>query len=195
MVIRAARNWATNGELIADVARLGYLSIDWRILDPTYGLGNWWTIFQPKNLTKHDKYVLDNVDFRKLPYDDNLFDAVALDPPYKLNGTDQGEGSRYGVAEPMRWQDRMQMIIDGITECDRVLRPGGILLLKCQDQVCSGHVRWQTLDFSNHAIGLGLDLIDRFDYYGGYREQPMDGRTQRHAHGRGSALLVFQSLY
>lgn len=187
--VLAANNWRSNAHLIADVARLGYLHKDWVTLDPTYGLGNWWTIFRPSVLIKHDKYTLDQVDFRSLPHDDRSFKVVAFDPPYKLNGTDQGEGARYGVARPMTWQAKMQMIREGITECGRVT--DDILLVKCQNQVCSGKVRWQTIEFSNHAYAVGLDLEDMFDYYGGYRPQPED-RRQVHARGRGSTLLVFR---
>lgn len=191
--VMAANNWKSNAHLIADVARLGYLHEDWTTLDPTYGLGNWWTIFKPKKLYKHDLYTLETrTDFRKLPYAGRVFKAIAFDPPYKLNGTDQGEGARYGVAKPMEWKAKMQMIREGITECERVLKPYGFLLVKCQDQVCSGKVRWQTIDFTNHAHAVGLDLVDRFDFFGGYRPQPA-GRNQVHARGRGSTLLVFQS--
>lgn len=192
MEILAAKNWKSNAHLIQDVAQLGYLKEHWKVLDPTYGEGVWWQLWRPHTLITHDKFTLDGVDFRDLPHRDGEFDAVAYDPPYKLNGTDQGEGGRYGVARPMRWQDKMQMIHDGIDECARVLKRDGILLIKCQDQVCSGHVRWQTLEFTLHAINIGLALIERFDYYGGRRPQPMEGRTQRHAHGRGSTLLVLQ---
>jgi hypothetical protein len=196
MEILAAKNWPTNGHLIADVAKLGYLKFDWLTLDPTYGQGNWWTVWSPKDLVIHDKYsgpAQDGTDFRNLPHDDGEFKAVAFDPPYKLNGTDQGEGWRYGVARPMDWKAKMQMIRDGITECERVLSKWGILLVKCQDQVCSGKVRWQTIDFANHAHAVGLDLVDRFDYFGGYRPQPA-GRNQVHARGRGSTLLVFEKV-
>lgn len=188
MVIRAAHNWPTNGHLIADVAKLGLIQPHHRTLDATYGEGVWWKVFRPSDLT-----ILE-VDFRNIHYDDETFDVVTLDPPYKLNGTDQGEGWRYGVDIPMEWKAKMQMIREGITECERVLKRFGILLLKCQDQVCSGKIRWQTIEFPRHAHAVGLDLIERFDYYGGYRPQPMTGRRQQHAHGRGSTLLIFKKV-
>jgi ubiquinone/menaquinone biosynthesis C-methylase UbiE len=209
MVVLAAKNWPTNGHLIADVAKL-YLRKDHRILDVTFGLGVWWSMWQPDHLVASDikpglgagygAVPLDDtidfhpgVDFRNLPFVDSEFDVVAFDPPYKLNGTDQGEGARYGVHIPQEWRAKMQMIREGITECARVVRKGGKVLMKCQDQVCSGKVRFQTIDFTNHAHAVGLDLIDRFDYYGGYRAQP-DGRRQVHARGRGSTLLIFERV-
>lgn len=190
MVILAANNWPTNGHLIADVAKL-YLDDSWTILDPTYGAndGVWWKIWKPKHLVGKDM-KLDGSDFTNMRYESGIFDAVAFDPPYKLNGTDQGEGERYGVDIPMRWQDKIQLILDGVTECARVTRE--ILLVKCQDQVCSGRVIWQTDLITECANQCGLDKINRFDYYGGYRPQPMAGRKQKHPHGRGSTLLVFR---
>jgi hypothetical protein len=190
--VLAAKNWKTNGHLIADVAKLGYLRQDWLTLDPTYGEGTWWKVWHPNILICHDRYRLDGVDFRNLPYSDKHFGAVAFDPPYKLNGTPTPTVDlRYGVDKPMRWQDKMEMIKDGITECARVT--SNILLIKCQDQVCSGKVRWQTDEFTERAREAGLTKIDRFDYYGGYRRQPDDTR-QVHARGRGSTLLVFRRV-
>jgi hypothetical protein len=90
------------------------------------------------------------------------------------------------------WQARHALIRAGIDECSRVLRPGGLLLLKCQDQVSSGEVRWQTDEFTAHAASLGLTKIDRFDLVSTVRSQPMTGRVQRRAHGRPSSLLVFR---
>ena len=46
--------WPTNGHLIADCVRLGYLRGDWKILDPTYGLGVMWCVWRPWDLTACD---------------------------------------------------------------------------------------------------------------------------------------------
>lgn len=98
---------------------------------------------------------------------------------------------RYGVDVISTWQERHELIRAGITECARVLRAGGMFLLKCQDQVCSGHVRWQTDEFTRHAESLGLVKVDRFDLIGG-RPQP-EGRRQVHARRNTSTLLVFRA--
>jgi SAM-dependent methyltransferase len=191
--IPATARWATNAHLIADVAALGYLRPTDLVLDPTYGLGNWWARWKPDRLVTSDLRpgAQLRADFRRLPFAAGTFDAVTFDPPFKLNGTPSGAvDARYGVDEPSTWQDRMALIGAGLDECARVLRPGGRLLLKCQDQVVSSHVRWQTIAFTNHATGLGLDLVDRFDLLGG-RPQPA-GRRQVHARRNSSTLLVFE---
>jgi hypothetical protein len=190
VTVLAAHRWTTNGHLIADVATL-YLCETDVVIDATYGRGRWWTVHRPANLVAHDLHTVDGVDFRRLPEADGSADVVALDPPYKLNGTPAlGDfDNAYGVDVVATWQGRHRLIRDGITEAARVTRR--LVLLKCQDQVCSGAIRWQTREFVDHAESVGLELIDRFDLLGGGRPQPT-GRRQVHAHGRPSTLLVLR---
>ncbi len=188
-LVLAATAWPTNAAMIADVARLGYL--DGRVLDPTYGRGKWWTVWRPAELVTHD-LRLDGVDFRHLPEPDGHFNAVAFDPPYKLNGTPTDKvDAPYGVDVVDTREGRHQLIREGITECARVLAPEGYLLVKCQDQVEGGKVRWQTRMFADHGEGLGLALIDSLLMLA-YRAQP-HGRRQVHARRNLSTLLVFRA--
>ena len=194
MTVYAISDATTNAQLIAQCAQLGHLTADMTTLDATYGLGRFWTVWRPDRLYGCD---LDPTrarnaiaDFTRLPFPDGTFDAVVFDPPYKLNGrSDLAMDAGYGVDIRASWQDRMQLCRDGITEAVRVTRPGGRVLVKCQDQVCSGQVRWQTIDFANHAMSLGCRLVDRFDLLS-YRPQP-EGRRQVHARRNHSTLLVF----
>lgn len=191
----AADRWKSNAELIADVAQLGYL--DGHVLDCTYGRGVFWKAWAPERLTFHD-LRLDGVDFRSLPYGRGIFDASVIDGPYKLNGTSSEPDIRYGVDVYTGPEGRHELICQGITECARVTKPLGYVLVKCQDQVCSGRVWWQTDIFTRHAEALGLGKVDRFDLLGKGRKQPERSRKdgnpsrQQHAHQRPSTLLVFR---
>ena len=180
--------------MIKDVARLGYLRREWRTLDPTYGLGNFWTEWQPEVLHKSDKYTatigVNDDDFRNLMWTSGSFDAVVFDPPYKLNGTPSPEEKRYGVEAPARWQDRIHLIIEGLVECARVLKPKGFLLVKCMDQVVSGKVVWQTDIVTNVVKEEGLVKVDRLDFLTDPRPQPHS--RQVHARRNYSSLLIFQ---
>ena len=189
-IIYAAKYWPTNAHMVADCVRLGYLRSNMKILDPTYGLGNFWTIWHPPLLGWHD-IALDGVDFRSLPEADESYDAVVFDPPYKMNGTptDWVDG-RYGVGVSTRWQDRLKLIMHGVEECIRVVKKGGYLLVKCQDQVVSGKVVWQTDMVTNIAMAEGMTKVDRLDFMTNPRPQPH--RRQLHARRNYSTLLIFK---
>jgi hypothetical protein len=192
--IRAATHWSTNAELIADVAQLGYFNDSDTILDATYGRGTFWGKWRPTNLVCRDRAHDPTWDYEAMDYRDATFNVVVLDPPYKLNGTPAmgAMDDRYGTGEAYtRWQDRHAGIKRGIDESLRVLVSGGILLLKCMDQVCSGQVRWQTIEFSQHAVEQGARLVDMLHYLDTPRPQP-SGRRQIHARRNYSTALVLR---
>lgn len=194
--ILSVGDWKSNADLIADVARLGWITDDDLVLDATYGLGRFWTTYHPPLLVGLDLDPTKSqtgwgVDFRDLPYDDAVFDVVVFDPPYKLNGTPAlGEfDAGYGIAEPTDWRSRMALILDGARECARVAKKH--LLVKCQDQVVSGQVRWQTDAVTEAVTGLGFRKADRFDFGAGRGRKQPPGRRQVHARHDASQLLVF----
>lgn len=189
--VPAVHRWGSNAHLIADVARLGYL--EGHVVDVTYGKhAGFWKVWQPERFTAHDLNHLDGVDFTDLPEPDDFFDALVIDGPYKLNGTDTDEMAvRFGVERSATPQERHDLISAGIREAGRVVKLGGHLLVKCQDQINSGRFWAQTKIFTDAAEDAGFVQVDRFDLIGHARPQPMEGREQEHAHGRGSTLLVF----
>lgn len=218
--VLAANTWRTNAHLIEDVVRLGHLRKGDRVLDPTFGRGIWWQNWMPDDLVTHDKYTLDGVDFRDLPYGNDEFDVVAYDPPYvcpggrttsTLGGAARGpvvenergplrrtrEGSdfhdRYGLTDvPTTPAGVQQLINDGLTEAKRVVKPRGVILVKCQDYVSSGKLWNGTYLTQKHAIEeLDLVQVDRLEHLGGVRPQPKRSR-QVHARRNLSTLFVFR---
>lgn len=150
---------------------------------------------RPKQLVSVDKFTPADLraDFTRLPFPHATFTTVVFDPPYKLNGTSYEPGdARYGVEKPATWQQRLQLMLAGMKECNRVLARKGYLLMKCQDQVAWNHKRWQTDMFSNHAYDMGLKKVDRFEFLNDPRSQ--GDRPQRHSRSNYSTLLVFQRL-
>jgi hypothetical protein len=202
MEIAAISDAANNAELMVACRELGYLSDEMTIVDPTYGYGRFWTDWSPQHLMASDLNVDKSptsisVDATDLPLADSSVDAVVLDPPYKLNGASTARGpaasdEQYGVDGPyVRWQDRHNLICDMLIEAARVVRNKGFVLLKCQDQVCSGQVRWQTVEFTNFCQNhLKLRLVDWL-FLVGQRPQP-EGRSQKHARRNYSSLLIFK---
>src|SRR5687768_9094091 len=148
--IMAIAEWSSNGALIRDCHRLKYIHDLDSVLDCTHGYGTFWTEWKPKGFLFHGADANpakspdspDGIDFRKMPFADKSFDVVVFDPPYKLTGKpDPDVDERYGVDEATRWQERWDLIYEGLVECCRVARRR--VLCKIQAQVCSGKVRWQ----------------------------------------------------
>jgi len=195
--VMAILNGKTNADLMVACKQLGYLADGWVVCDPTYGLGRFWGKWKPSGLVGSD-LMIDrspcgrSIDFTDMPYPDEAFDAVVFDPPYKLNGTGGSHPSdeSYGVNDRLGIESRHCLIYAGISESTRVLKPKGYLLVKCQDQVSSGSVQWQTRLFSDRMESEGCSLIDML-HLPSYRPQPL-GRRQLHARRNYSTLLVGQ---
>jgi len=195
--ILAAQYWNNNSELIADCARLGYLDKDWLTLDPTYGKGNWWNDFRPHRLVAHD-IAMDGVDFRKLPYPDNHFDAVAYDPPYVSVGGRTTTGIKefydaYGLEEAPLTPSGLQMYINmGLSEAYRVVKPKGIVLVKCQDYISSGKLWTGVYHTQEWARVLGFKTEDIFLFLAKKSRAQPGGRRQVHARRNVSTLFVLR---
>ncbi len=196
--ILAAERWPTNADMIVACAQLGYLRDSDTILDPTYGEGGWWTKWMPRRLIIHDFYTLDDVDFRNLPEPDGSVNVVAFDPPYvsvggRKTSTLPRYQARYGMDRSGKTPAEVQELMDlGTKEAYRVLKPKGVLLLRCQDYISGGKFWPGTFYSMRTAVDCGFTLVDRLERISSPRPQP-SGRTQRHARRNLSTLLVFRS--
>jgi hypothetical protein len=193
--VLAATRWPTNADMILDLVRIGYIRLDDSVLDPTYGRGKWWTKYTPTNFTFSD--LKTGVDFTDLPHADGTFDVVTYDPPYVCVGGRATTGiaelhDRYGLTDAPRTPALLQQLIDsGMSEILRVVKPGGIIIAKCQDYQSGGTLQLGTFWTISHALGIGLRLIDRIEHIGHARPQP-PGRTQRSARRNYSTALIFR---
>lgn len=67
-------------------------------------------------------------DFRDMPFPDHSFNLVVYDPPHLTNGSEKSViNTKYGLLNKETWR---QDILDGFTECWRVLKTGGVLIFK-----------------------------------------------------------------
>jgi len=157
-----------NGKLISDVARL-YLRPGMRIADVTYGRGVFW---RDLDLARYDFCPSDIVtrpdrpyDFCRLPYIDDLFDLVVLDPPYMHDpGKVRVEHSYQNAAttKGLRHDDILRLYGKGMSEAFRVLKDGGQLWVKCKDEIESGIQRWSHTEIQLLALHLGFTAHDLF---------------------------------
>ena len=192
MTVLAIGNWRNNAELLKDVAALGYLN--GRVLDATYGRGRFWTTWQPTDMVSVDLATAADVraDFRALPFADKTFDAVVYDPPYRMSGRRLNDEfhSRYGLAVPLTSRECLDLLTEGAAECLRVAK--SYLLIKCQDQVSSGRVVWQTDLITATLVALGAQKVDRFEFMSRNRNGMNTYARQLHARRNHSTLLVFK---
>lgn len=139
-----------NAELFADIMQI-YVPPNSFCLDMTYGLGNFWPKipdFQYRGVTLDIATSADiRADFRHCPFPDSRFDCCILDPPYAKHGTSMKESISSAYQNnldisPKSAREVLQLYKDGITEAHRLLVPGGVLILKCQDQIESGKQQW-----------------------------------------------------
>jgi hypothetical protein len=191
--ILAATSWRNNAAMVEDLVTLGYLKKDDLVLDATYGDGKWWTTWQPTVLF----YNQNDFDFRDMPISNDTYDVVVFDPPYVCTGgrktsTLKEFNDRYGLTDAPPTPDELQFLIEGgLRECKRVVRPDGLILVKCMDYVSSGKL-WPGVFFTTeYARWLGLKLRDHLYHVGHARPQP-PGRRQVHARQNLSHLLVLE---
>lgn len=193
MTVLAAARYRNNGHLIATVFNLHVAAPErpWTrdgrepvVMDVTYGCGIWWRNHRPDGLIMHDRDLLDGVDFRDLPEPRWSVDVAAYDPPYVSVGGRSTTGTpdfhdRFGLTFAPRTPMEMQtMINDGLDELHRVVRPGGLALVKCADYITSGHLFMGSFHTWHHATTHHWKVVDRLDMIGSARAQPTTNKCR-----------------
>ena len=139
------------------------------VLDVTWGQGAFWrhvdvSRWQPVG---SDLVAFDGcrvvADFRCLPYADASATCIILDPPYMHGGStvkssinrcyrnDETDHSHAAV---------VQRYALGMIEAKRVLQPGGVLLIKCQDETVGGKQRRTHIEILALMDLLELEDLD-----------------------------------
>ena len=199
-LILAATSWKSNADLIADVARLGYIKADDEICDLTYGRGTWWKKCTLGVLTTNDWDTETQTDrhwdFREVGWVDEVFDVVAFDPPYVCVGgrkttTIQAHHDRYGMGDTPTTPRALQDMIDGgIDEADRICKPGGIILIKCANYISSGKMQPGVFWTQQHTRLWSWTLEEQLVMVGKPGRQSQ--KRQVHARNNWSCLLILR---
>lgn len=177
------------------------------VADVTYGEGVFWRNVDPAAYDVKPTDLKNGVDAASLPYPDCSLGAVVLDPPYmegmfrRESSQMAGSGShaafrgRYsnGAASPSgpKYHDAvLDLYRRAGAEAYRVLDEGGVLIVKCQDEVSANRQRLTHVELIN-------DFAGRFfcrDLFVVVRpNRPVVSRIQRQVHARKnhSYFLVF----
>ncbi len=192
----------TNDEVFPDVLKL-YVPEGARVADVTFGKGVFW-----KNVPKGRYHVRPSdikmgVDCRALPYESATYDCLVFDPPYMHTpgGTAHQnhqnfelyyDNNRTSNSEKKYHEAVLDLYFRGSKEAFRVLRPGGILIVKCQDEVCANTQRLTHVEIINELTNIGFVVEDLFVVM--RRNKPGVSRVLKQVHARKnhSYFLVFR---
>ena len=138
------------------------------IADVTYGTGKFWKNIDQSHYKILKSDIVNGIDFRKLPYSNDAVDMVVLDPPYIYNPKKTVKSSisntyNINLTDDLRTnEDVMNLYEEGIIEAKRVLKPKGVLVLKCQDIIQSNRQNWNHIEIYNIATVNGFYGEDLF---------------------------------
>ncbi|MGH9946240.1 MAG: DNA methyltransferase [Pyrinomonadaceae bacterium] len=179
-----------------------------KIADVTYGKGVFW---RKVDLTKYELFPTDlksGIDCRKLPYTDGEIDCVVLDPPYmeglyRNDDSFAGQGTHGAFQEnysngkmpkeiSAKWHDAvLEMYVQAAIEAKRILRSGGIFIVKCQDEVSAGIQRLAHVEIIVNLNLLGFYAKDLFVLTRSNRPGVSRTLKQLHARKNHSYFIVF----
>ena len=157
----------SNADLMVNVEALWFREDDF-VVDATWGKGNFWkkTVRQPDG--KHD-LILDGVLMHDLPYENESVDVVVVDPPYRPNhGSKRSpagglhEAYQVGAGKVDTINDVLDLYSGAIIEAYRIVKPGGLITVKCQDLSYSSRLHMVTIDILNMMLETGWDFGDQF---------------------------------
>ena len=192
----------SNEDLFPHVLGL-YVAPDSVVADVTYGQGVFWRSIPRDRYRLLATDITQGVDCRALPYSDGEIDCVVFDPPYmhspggtahrshkpfenyyRNNTTGNRTGSKYHEAV-------LELYADTGREAWRVLRNRGVLIVKCQDEVCSNQQRFTHVEIMQSYSELGFVAEDLFVLV--RRNRPGASRVVKQVHARKnhSYFLVF----
>ena len=147
--------------------------------------------------------IRDGIDCRDLPYDDGEVDCVVLDPPYmhtpggtahtshtafehhyRNNGTGNRTVKKYHEAVLALYEEAGK-------EAFRVLRDRGVLIVKCQDEVCSNRQRFAHVEIMKF---LRADRVHRRGPVRGRTAEPAGSESNGPANPCPEESLIFPSV-
>jgi hypothetical protein len=190
----------TNDEVFPFVLSL-YVEPGSTVADVTYGKGVFWRKV-PQDAYKLLTSDLDSgVDCRKLPYDDSSIDCVVFDPPYMHTpgGTAHVDHQNYEgyyknnlTSSDKKYHEAvLDLYFAAAREAWRVLRYGGVYIVKCQDEVCANQQRLTHVELINELQSYGFISEDLFVVVRNGKPGVSRLLTQAHARKNHSYFLVF----
>jgi hypothetical protein len=192
----------TNADLFPSILAL-YVPHGSSVADVTFGKGVFWQNVRTDSYQLFKSDLKQGIDARALPYEDGYLDCVVFDPPYmhtpggtaheghqnfeayyKNNGAN-GTGKKYHEAV-------LDLYFRSGVEAWRVLRNGGVYIVKCQDEVCACRQRLTHVEIINHLTTEMFIVEDLFVLLRNGKPGVSRLLRQQHARKNHSYFLVFR---
>lgn len=190
----------SNDEVLPSVLSL-YVEPGSIVADVTYGKGVFWRRVPKDAYRLLPTDLMDGIDSRNLPYEDSAIDCIVFDPPYMHTpgGTAHQNHQNYESYYQNNQSDSskkyheavLDLYITSAHEAWRVLKKGGVYIVKCQDEVCANRQRLTHVEIINALTDHGFVIEDLFVVV--RNGKPGVSRMLRQAHARKnhSYFLVF----
>jgi len=164
-------------------------------VDSTYGLGGFYKAGVP-----YPRYCFDlnprdprakKADCRALPLERESVESMIFDPPFLFAGGKNGRmADMYGVVDTM--SELVGLYTGGMAEAHRILKPQGILVVKCQDITNGRKELFVHCDVYQAALMLGFRPVDLFLKLNKTAMIPNNYENQQHARKMHSYFWVFK---
>jgi len=190
----------TNDEVFPRVLSL-YVEVGATVADVTFGKGVFWRRVPADTFNLLSTDLSTGTDCRALPYPSGTIDCVVFDPPYmhtpggSAHTNHQNFEGYYRnnlAASDKKYHEAvLDLYYSAAREAARVLRDGGVYIVKCQDEVCANQQRLTHVELINELTGYGFVVEDLFVVM--RRARPGVSRMLRQSHARKnhSYFLVF----
>ena len=133
------------------------------IADVTYGKGAFWSGIDLSGYDFRPTDIETGTDFGNLDYADSIIDNLVLDPPYMHGGkTIKKSLNDCYKNRNTSHESVIRLYARGILEAARVLKKGGFIFVKCQDETESGRQRLSHIEIIKMMEVFGFSIIDLF---------------------------------
>ncbi len=190
----------TNDLLFPKVLSL-YVALGSTVADVTFGKGVFWRAVPPDAFNLLATDLSDGVDARDLPYGDASIDCVVFDPPYMHTpgGTAHVNHQNYEGYYRNNQADSNKKYHEAVLdlyfkagqEAYRVIREGGVYIVKCADEVCANRQRLTHLEIINEFEKYGFITEDLFVLVQNGKPGVSRVLKQVHARKNHSYFIVF----